>query len=117
MNRSKTITLIIIIAVAVAIPLVCLCFLRGTGAGDGNADESSYDYEETGETPESDGVTDTSDVSDTIPPIIPPDTDTSAETKRDALDIDVTEVTRNSDAEVVDSTIEYTTKEVPTDAE
>ncbi len=111
MNRKKTLCLIFIVAAAVAIPVTCFCLIRGK---NGERPAETAPTTDTGETVIAPDVTGAVE-DDTIPAIDSHDSETGSETDR--LDLDVSEVTRNPDAEVVDSTIEYGTKEVPTDAE
>ncbi len=112
MNRKKTLCLILTIAVAVAIPMTCFCLLRDKGTGTPAESDTTPG---TGETDTLPDATDTTVEPDTIPAIGGEKHEAESETVH--IDLDVSEITRNPDAEVIDGSIEYDTKEVPADAE
>ncbi len=121
MKKNKTNVIVTVIIVAVTLALVALAvfgIVRKT-IDDRNNQYLEEQRQEQMNTETDDHATETDetdegDTTPTIPDI--KDTPTIPETG-DKPDIDVSEMTRNPEAEVVDSSVEYGTKEVDSNAE
>ncbi len=114
-RKSPAIGIICCLMAIVVVGVLAYAFLRESPSGEVPAEtERSTEtivvtdpaIDETSED-ESHGEVEIPDIQDVV-----------IETKKDpSLNMDVTEVTLNPNPELIDSSIEYTTKEVPTDAE